>query len=234
MKVINRYKSWKRNKKILREKPEAWLFQTQNFGYIQIPKVATRSIQECLAQFYVEQNELIQPKEWDKEKIKDIEKLTASHMTQKKLQDVAEQCFIFAFVRDPYERLYSAYKNKVLQPASGNGKNIFSNHGVTLGMSLGDFVDIVCEIPDEKIDRHLKSQSWFLTYEERVIPNYIGRLECFEEDWSILSKKFNLPVPEHRNKAISGEIASTKFSSLMKEQIWRRYERDFVLFAYNK
>jgi len=232
--ILWSYKNWKRNRKIMHEKPELWLFDASGFGYVQIPKVATRSIQLCLVNYYVEQEKSCKPLEWNKESIRVIEDKTAFHATQKKIFEISRNIFVFAFVRNPYERLYSAYKDKVLQPLESGAKNILINHGITLGVPFEEFVDIVCDIPDEKIDRHLRSQSWFLTFEGNLIPSYIGRLESFDEDWAVLSNRFGLPFPSHKNgtKKPKSNNALEGFSLDMQKKVYKRYEQDFVIFNY--
>jgi len=232
--IVNAYKNWKRNRKIMREKPELWHFGDSGFGYIQIPKVATRSTQLCLANYYVEQKNISKPLEWNSEAIREIEDKTAFHTTQKQIFEISKDTFIFAFVRNPYDRLYSAYKNKVLQPLESGAKNILINHGITLGMSFESFVDIVCDIPDENIDRHLRSQSWFLTHERNLIPSYIGRLESFDEDWAVLSNRFGLPAPSHKNSTKKSNYSSflEGFSPELKKKVYKRYEQDFMIINY--
>ncbi|MBV1950610.1 MAG: sulfotransferase family protein [Cycloclasticus sp.] len=228
--------SWKRNRKIQRETPEVWLLKDLNVAYIQIPKVATRSIQQCLANYYADCEGVAKPLSWDKEWIKSVEKKTAFHATRKELHTLSANAFVFAFVRNPYGRLYSAYKNKILQPLDNGEKNIFWNHGMTLGMEFGEFVDIVCAIPDEKIDRHLRSQSWFLTYEGSVIPEFIGHLESFDEDWSELNKLFNLGKPAHKNSTVSlnTENHLEGYDSELENKVFKRYQADFEFFNYER
>jgi len=231
-----RFKHWKRNKKIQREKPEVWLMKDIRVGYIQIPKVATRSIQQCLASYYVEKASIARPLTWDNKAIKKVEEKTAFHASQKTLNRLSEKNYFFAFVRNPYDRLYSAYKNKVLQPIGVGGKNIFSNHGIRLGMKFEDFVDIVCSLPDHKIDRHLRSQSWFLSYEGSVIPTFIGHLESFDKDWAELNKRFNLGMPIHKNstRSLNAEDYRNQYDSELERKVYKRYKEDFEFFNYKR
>lgn len=227
---------WRRNSKIQRETPEIWLLEDLKVGYIQIPKVATRSIQHCLANYYVEQKRIDKPLSWNKEDIKKVEEKTAFHTTHKTLSALAKDNFIFAFVRNPYDRLYSAYKNKVMQPLEKDKKNIFRNHGIQLGMKFSEFVDIVCNIPDSKIDRHLRSQSWFLSYNKRLIPQFIGHLESFYEDWAELNKQFNLGEPTHKNSTESLDVESYReqYDSELEKKVFNRYKKDFEFFGYER
>lgn len=231
------YDRWNRNRKIMKETPEIWLFKSQKFGYIQIPKVASSSTRERLAKFYFETKNIDQPEKFDKEIIRSVEKITAFHANHKKLYDLTKNNFIFSFVRNPYSRIYSAYKSKVILPLESHKKNIFFNHGISLGMDFETFVDIVCAIPDHKIDRHLRSQSWFLTFEGKLITNHIGRLESFEEDWENLLKPFGLSNPGHNKnstKKIGNPDITEVFSVEIRQKIQERYKSDFLLFNYSE
>ncbi len=50
-------------------------------------------------------------------------------------------------------------------------------------MDFTEFVDVLAKLPDDIIDRHLRSQSWFLCDEQGLLPDYIGKLENFDADW---------------------------------------------------
>jgi dermatan 4-sulfotransferase 1 len=233
---LKKIEDWRRNKKIQREKPEIWLLEDRKIGYIQIPKVATRSIQQCLANYYVVQKKIQQPPSWSNSEIKIIEEKTAFHASHKYLYDLSTRFFIFAFVRNPYDRIFSAYKNKVLHPSELNGKNIFRNHGVFLGMKFSEFIDVVSVIPDNKIDRHLRSQSWFLCHEEKLIPEYIGHLESFDNDWEKINSRFNLGSPKHKNatKSLNIDDYSEQYTHDLEEKVFNRYKKDFELFGYKR
>jgi len=231
----NKLNGWLRSRKIARETPEIWLLESIGVGYIQIPKVATRSIQQSLAACYVETEGLEKPSAWSKKKIRDIEKKTAFHATHKKLSHIRDSHYLFAFVRNPYDRLYSAYKNKVLESPGEGKRNIFWNHGVHFGMEFAEFIEVVCEIPDEKIDRHLRSQSWFLTFEDQLIPHFIGKLEKFETDWDVLNDRFKLAEVMHKNStkvlSLHGGYQS-QYTKHLEEKVFNRYRKDFEQFSY--
>jgi len=234
--LVKPYKRWKRRSKIRRETPEIWLIEERKVGYIQIPKVATRTIQECLAKCYASLNNESIPDILDKNEVREIEDKTAYHLSQKKISALTNEYFLFCFVRNPYDRLYSAYKNKVVEPVHSGAKNILENHGVELGMGFKEFVDIVVSIPDRDIDRHLRSQSWFLTYEGRILPRYIGKLETFDADWSKLNSRFNLGMVRHKNStaSLSATDFASQYSTELEEKVFNRYKEDFEFFGYER
>lgn len=233
----NKFKKWVRNRKITRETPEIWLLESIGVGYIQIPKVATRSIQQSLAACYVEKEGIEKPLSWSKNNIRDIENKTAFHTTHKHLSHLKEKHFLFAFVRNPYDRLYSAYKNKVLQLSDEGKRNIFWNHGVKFGMEFAEFVELICEIPDGRIDRHLRSQSWFLTFDDQLIPHFIGKLEEFETDWGVLNERFKLGETVHKNStrvlSLDGGYQA-QYTPALEEKVFNRYKKDFEQFSYER
>ena len=215
--------------KITREMPQYWDFPEQGFGYIQIPKAATRSIREALV------NGCGSPADAAGEQaFARFEDRFSAHQPLTAVRSLAAgRRVVFAFVRNPYARLYSAYVNKIVDAEQAGRKNIFRCHGMSFGMSFEDFALRVCEIEDRRIDRHLRSQAWFLSDAAGLIPNFVGHLESFEEDWNRLA----LQVPQlqsigHRNKASAGKDYSVHYSAALRERVYRRYQRDFELFGY--
>lgn len=220
------FKDLRKRYKITRETPQLWRFPRQGFAYIQIPKVATRSIREAL--LVVEGLQGAAPEQFSL-----FEERFGRHIARRQLRQAAEGLQTFAFVRDPYARLYSAYVNKIVNAERLGQKNIFSCHDMYFGMSFEDFVERVCSLDDRHIDRHLRSQAWFLTDEQGLIPGFIGRLECFAEDWQRLRES----VPAlgdigHRNRAAGDVDFRSHYSKQSLQWVRRRYAQDFELFGY--
>ena len=66
--------------------------------------------------------------------------------------------FRFGFVRNPWARLYSCYRDKILGPTLRDQQFILGHFGFTPGMAFADFVRGVAEIPDEEADGHFVGQ----------------------------------------------------------------------------
>lgn len=209
--------------KITRELPQYWLFAEHHFGYIQIPKAATRSIRAALMEACGVGDE-----DFDS-----FEARFSAHLPLAQVRKDMQGKVVFAFVRDPFARLYSAYVNKIVDASRSGGKNIFRCHGMRFGMSFEEFIDVVCAIDDRHIDRHLRAQSWFLADSNGLLPTFVGKLESFSEDWERLREL--LPVlgsVGHKNKA-AGEVDHRAFYSPKGlAKVFERYRSDFELFGY--
>ena len=93
-------------------------------------------------------------------------------------------CFTFGFVRDPYARLVSCYRHKIERPRQ-QGKRmspIFWVYGRAFSLQMGfpEFVRAVAAVPDERAEKHFRSQTRFLYRDGRPIVDFVGRLENFE------------------------------------------------------
>ena len=212
--------------KIMRERPQFWHFPELGVGYIQIPKVATRSIRAGLMR-----GQGVASGHTD---FTAFEETFSRHISQTDIRKVAATTHIFAFVRHPLARLYSAYTDKILNARGEGRRNIFACHDLRFGMAFDEFVERVCDIDDRHIDRHLRSQSWFLTDDEGLIPDFIGHLESFNADWDRLRVDFpEFGAMPHLNVAAGDTDFLAKYSSHTLELAAKRFASDLELFNYS-
>jgi len=88
-----------------------------------------------------------------------------------------DECFTFAFVRDPFDRLASCYRHVIL---NGTPEALDSCPGMSRTMSFAKFVEAVSEIKDvQKMDMHFRPQYTF--FPEK--PDFIGKFENLKEDY---------------------------------------------------
>lgn len=188
------FESIRKRYKIRRELPQFWDFPELGFGYIQIPKVATRSIRDGLMK--------AQGMSAGIDDFAAFEQRFSSHIGHSDIRRAGAGKVIFAFVRHPLARLYSAYVDKIVNAEREGRRNIFACHDLFYGMNFEHFVERVCEIDDRNIDRHLRSQAWFLTDTQGLIPNFLGRLESFNIDWERLRQQIpSIGKVDHLNLA---------------------------------
>ena len=141
---------------------------------------------------------------------------------------------VFTFVRHPFERLVSAYTNKI------NTKNV----------SFPSFADkVINRFAEQRVNIHWRlfssrCQHCYIPY------TVIGRMETFDEDvrYIILKNRLEKQLPitkalqfKSKNSSLRGNkenesITMQHFSQLKKQQIEKLYElykMDFELFEYD-
>lgn len=149
----------------------------------------------------------------------------------------------FSFVRNPWARLVSVYRQKVSDEATTkrlvNGVyQGFTEHGISIhrGMRFEEFCEVVCDIPDQQTDKHLQSQAHSLIRLGRPIVPYIGKMERMEADWQQLMDatglSFQLP---HLNRTSHNNEHYSRFytNSALINLVGDRYADDIRYFDYN-
>ncbi|MDD7985952.1 sulfotransferase family protein [Lentisphaera marina] len=220
---MNKLINLKKYRKIRRAKPKILSIERLELAFIEIPKVASRSLNRAMLSVYTNQDSTI----FDKPKVNLLTDEISEHLSLKKIQQKYRDFYIFSFVRDPYARIISCYKNKVKNKPDDD--DYFGYCGIKSTDDFETFLNKVVDIPDHEADRHFRSQSWFLCDQDKPTPDFIGKLENLNNDWSILQDRFSLPDIPHFNP--TGKQAF-ELSSEMKKLIYKRYEKDFENFSY--
>lgn len=228
------YKEILRKLKPPQKKPRVWLLEKEKIGYIRIRKVASSSINHCLIQHLARDNNQ-QDIIIDKAIHKAAEAKYSSHIPHSVIRrDLKGEYFLFAFVRNPLSRAWSVYKNKVNNPKRAGKTHVLSNREFYFGMDITEFIDVIAKLPDDIIDRHLRSQSWFLCDKQGLLPDYIGKLESFDADWEFLSNKYALPKPKHQNRTDTSVKLSDICPPASMKKLIDRYAEDIELFGYQQ
>ena len=97
-----------------KKKPRVWLLEKEKIGYIRLRKVASSSINRCLTQHIVNSTDQ-QDVVIDWALVKATEERYSSHIEHSVIRrDLKGKYFLFAFVRNPLGRVWSCYKNKII------------------------------------------------------------------------------------------------------------------------
>lgn len=154
--------------------------------------------------------------------------------------------FKFTFVRNPFDRLLSCWRQKLSRPNSPGFKHMEyeTNEGpveLSRGMPFPEFVEAVYKIPEIEANIHWASQSQVLCGheatdlgEQRMLPDFIGRFERLSEDFAHVAKEigledYKLPHMLHTGTASAYHDA---YDDKAARQARQRYAKDIALLDY--
>ncbi len=228
-KHLRNYKAW-------RQKPKVWVVADEGWVYVQIPKVASTSIARSIAvHLHAKHGQPLALEEVSYEDVVASADQYAKHLSGRQIAALNPALYKFAFARNPFDRLWSCYKNKIVDAEGTTGQNIFWSHGFEFGMSFEEFVHKVATIPDTHINRHLKSQSFFLAPEGELIVDHVARMEDMDAEWQQLMQRFHLPPLTHANQSSGGTAKRDyreHYSPELARITYQRYAHDIDLLGY--
>ncbi|MEQ8554260.1 MAG: sulfotransferase family 2 domain-containing protein [Cyclobacteriaceae bacterium] len=138
--------------------------------------------------------------------------------------------FKFTFVRNPFERIFSCYYDKVLNP---KGKLYFYRDYlfgyIKEGESFETFVEKACKISDRLADGHFKSQYSLIYRKNKCLVDYIGKMELIQHDFEPLVDKYGLEKLPHYNKTAEQSKPNPKdyYNLRLLDMVYERYKKDF-------
>ncbi|WP_013325563.1 sulfotransferase family protein [Gloeothece verrucosa] len=208
-----------------------YVFTDRKLIYLVVQKVACTSIKTTIARSYgikVQQEEDIH-----------LDQFLQSKLGRPKKNEYPEYT-IFSFVRNPYDRLVSCYRDKVLDVKQRYSVPYFDTklgyypYYIPHDISFAEFVQIIVKIPDYLADNHFKSQYAILSSYGKLLPDFIGRMETLQQDWEKLAKTYNFDV----NLAHLNSTQKTSFSKYYTQElvdlVYQRYQKDFEHLGYSQ
>jgi chondroitin 4-sulfotransferase 11 len=152
--------------------------------------------------------------------------------------------FAFAFVRNPWDRLVSCYRDKIagevdgftrfdIRPGVADCLAGFAEF--TAGMSFEEFAMAVASIPDTEADAHFRSQHTFVTNEAGAIAiDFVGRYESLHRDLEYVQRRTGLPnIRLPRLQASRGRVRYRDYyTTRTRDAVAERFRDDIELFAY--
>ena len=152
--------------------------------------------------------------------------------------------FAFAFVRNPWDRLVSCYRDKVRGEVDGH-THFTSRPGVAnclarfdaffAGMSFDEFILAVESIPDEEADEHFRSQHTFVTNENgQIAVDFVGRFERLADDFRLVEQRIGLPRIElpRLQKARDAVRYAKLYTPESQQIVAKRFRCDVEMFDY--
>jgi hypothetical protein len=145
--------------------------------------------------------------------------------------------FTLAFVRNPYDRLLSVWRNKIAPPEPNeNTRALYDRHpGLYATMPFNAFIDWLSEnYPKGHINKHWAPQSDFLSDGSRLVADFIGRVENLEDDLrTVASVTGDLGPTLQRNvSAKTDNLSGAGITPRTRQAIYSLYREDFDLLGY--
>jgi hypothetical protein len=235
------------------EKPSyhTWVSLKHKYFYLGIPKVACTRVKLILQEFegYPVPSDtgklhhrLDQSQPW-------VPKLTDLSIDERKAALNSKEWFRFSFVRNPYNRLFSAYKSKILNQRDTEyeevREKIRKNFGypVRTGkpaaiVSFRDFVRYVCESPSNRLDGHWAPQTPLLML-DLINYDFVGRFENFQSEFSQVLHR--LGANEELKKRAQTPVGKTiqippgaVYDRETASWVYDVYREDFDNFGYDR
>ena len=134
----------------------------------------------------------------------------------------------FCFVRNPYDRLFSAYT--FLKEGGINNQDLeFSNSYLQEFASFDEFV--LKGLEKEEIINwvHFKPQYTFVCDEnDNIVMDFVGKMENLNADFNTVCKHLN--IESELQKLNMSSAKKNEFSEEVKAMIRLKYQKDFNLF----
>jgi hypothetical protein len=148
------------------------------------------------------------------------------------------------FARNPYTRLLSCYRDKILRNRRQKLKILaimgYDESHMEMPVSFGQFVKAVVSQTDYAMDPHWRVQTTQVFHD--ILPySFIGRFERYEADYRSLFEHLGIPAEDipalrHLNptKEERREDLSSFYTGELQDLVHQRYRRDFEAFGYSR
>ena len=154
----------------------------------------------------------------------------------------SEDWYKFSFVRNPYSRLISAYKDKILGMGIRKNTKPFLKKINWKGNeppTIDEFIRTICQQNADSMDWHWMPQNRLLM-KEIIKYDFIGKLEDFNADMESVLTELNVPAEKAREllaKSINASIDKVKdpieISESSARMFYEYFKEDFELFGYD-
>jgi hypothetical protein len=203
-------------------------------AFARVPKVATTSVRHLLARHLALTSQEYRPSNdafWI-----NADQRVATLVSPRRFAREMPDYWCFTIVRDPLSRIVSCYNNKIIRNSTLSKR--FAAMGCYSGMPLPAFIERVCATPDSEIDIHLVSQFAILRRGFRLYPDYVGRIETLDADWSVIRAEIHArtgadlgPLPQ---KNVTREASAARLDdvkdSRLRRMVFERYWKDYRYF----
>lgn len=178
-----------------------------------------------------------------------------NNYTMEEIEHRINTYYKFLFVREPFERLLSAYFNKFTTKYNrlfrrAYGQRIIKlyrkNQPKTSGDDGGDvrFEEFVAYLLDPRTTKHRPFNQHWMQYYELCHPcliqyDFVGKYETMQEDADLVLRQLGVAstvtFPSYQKRVKTSNFLAQKFANISTDDIhrlWNLYSIDFDLFDY--
>ncbi|BBL76649.1 sulfotransferase family protein [Methylomagnum ishizawai] len=150
----------------------------------------------------------------------------------------------FTFVRNPYHRLLSCYRDKILnyQAHQMQKPRLLramgrSEKDLAMPITFEQFIRAIVPQSDYQMDPHWRPQTSNTLYEVLDIA-FIGRFERYSEDFAAVFEWIGvepdrIPRCRHLNRSGAATGCAEFYTQELRDLVYQRYEKDFINFSYD-
>ncbi len=196
-----------------------YVFEDRRLAYISTAKVACTSIKTAMMEPYGI--------------YKDVHHAWP-HIYRGRLKDEHQDFFKFSFARNPFDRLVSGYRDKIITWPRQQREEFGS---IPTNISFAEFVAEVVKRPDCLINGHFQSQYAKLYRHGELLVDYLGRFENLAEDWLTIANRFGFaPQLPHKMKSKNRKGIHKDYRAYYTEElvhlVYNRFRADVEAFGY--
>ncbi len=149
-----------------------------------------------------------------------------------------DNAFRFTFVRNPWARLVSCYRDKILQMYPDVFRHFYFLYPWVnfKDMAFSDFVNFVCRVPDGLCEPHFRLQSDFF---DMKFVDFVGHVEDFPGGLAQIISRVNLDKNLLRWGKVKANISSEApldyidfYSDKTRKLVAKKYAQDIEQFGY--
>lgn len=218
--------------------PNYFISEKLGVAYLRVPKAGCSSIQALI--LATEKPELYEEiKDEIKEHVNFLHNTQGVFETSKK---PPKSLIKFTFVRHPFNRLLSFYKNQInpsnvlTEEMKNRLQEQLGKYGFYIGMSFEDFVELLINDRDALNEHHVRPQVEFLFGDNGLNVDYLGKLENISRHQSILGRligKPDLKLMKLNSTGGSDWRSSGYFNQQIVSELEKVYKYDLILLGYD-
>lgn len=156
---------------------------------------------------------------------------------ERRFQLEREKYYKFTYVRNPFARLVSCYKNKCIMINEKDTGDLAyfkrNNYLMSWMADVEDFVHKIVDIPNEWMDRLFRLQYDLIYQNDICLVDFVGKLEEINSTYSILQEKYGLGNLEVYN-ATGNNNWKDYYNKELVELVYEKYKKDIETFGYQQ